>query len=40
LQHTVDYTPAILAAANLLAANDDGLLGTDDSEGDVLLPEN
>jgi len=28
-----------LAAANLLAADDDRLLGTDDSEGDVLLLE-
>lgn len=33
----VDDTPAVLAAANLLAVDDDGLLTADDGEGDNVL---
>lgn len=34
----VDDTPAVLAAANLLAIDDDGLLTTDNGEGNDILP--
>lgn len=33
----VDHTPAVLAAANLLSANNDGLLATDNSKRDNVL---
>lgn len=33
----VDHAPAVLAAADLLAVDDDGLLTADDGEGDDLL---
>lgn len=33
----VDNPPAVLAAANLLAVDDDRLLGTDDGKGDQVL---
>lgn len=33
----VDNAPAILAASDLAAGDDDGLLGTDDREGDDVL---
>lgn len=33
----VDDAPTVLAAADLLAADDDGLLGADDGEGDDVL---
>ena len=33
----VDDTPPVLAGRDLLASNDDGLLGTDNSKGDAVL---
>jgi hypothetical protein len=34
----IDHTPAVLASANLLSTNNDGLLATNNGEGnDVLL---
>lgn len=33
----VDDTPSVLSAANLLAVDNDRLLGSDDSEGDEAL---
>lgn len=33
----VDDTPPVLAAADLLAVDDDGLLGADNSKGDEVL---
>lgn len=33
----VDDTPAVLASSNLLAVNDDRLLGTDNSKGNKTL---
>jgi len=33
----VDYTPAVLAATDFFAANDDGFFGADDGEGDDVL---
>jgi hypothetical protein len=33
----VDHAPAVLAAANLLAVDDDGLFTADNGEGDDLL---
>ena len=33
----VDNTPAVLATSDLLATNDDGLLGTNDSERNDIL---
>jgi hypothetical protein len=33
----IDYTPAVLAATNLFASDDDGLLGANNSEWDNVL---
>lgn len=35
----VDDAPAVLAAADLLAVDNDGVLGADDCEGDHVLDE-
>lgn len=35
----VDDTPAVLAASDLLATNNDGLLGSDNSEWDDVLSQ-
>lgn len=34
----IDNSPPVLAAANLLAIDNDGLLGTNDGKGDQILP--